>query len=142
MRFTKIAGRSIPVLLRHGQTEVYFEGGAHGEGVEHGWFAFWTVVGEDEYGGWAIIGRCYSHLPAGNRFRRIKRERHDAKTVEDRKAYAAIYRNLKTAWYVRPATVREVQRWMRSHESDYFWENDPLVWEGSDIELRGLRNLM
>ena len=142
MKFTKIGGRSIPVLMRHGATDVYFEGGAHGEGVEEGWFSFWTVVGEDEYGGWAIIGRAFSHLPAGNRFLRIERERHDAKTVEDRKAYGAIYRNLKTAWYVRPSTPREVQRWMRGHERDYFWETDPIMWESDYRELRKLRNLM
>ena len=136
MKFTKVGGRSIPVLDRHGQTDVFFEGGRHGEGIEAGWFAFWTLVGEDDYGEWRIFGRSYSHLPAGNRFRRVDREQRDSKNPEDRRVYRLMARMSKTAWYVRPSTVREVNRWMGSHMDDSCWLEDPIIAEGHEIELR------
>jgi hypothetical protein len=67
-----------------------------------------------------LIGRASLFLPPGDRFARIEHEAE--RTTPDGKEYSYLWksflqrgRNIK---YIRPATKKEVWRWIYSHQKD------------------------
>jgi len=134
IKFTKIWGRKVPVVIQGGLSEVHFDGGAHGKGVEKGWFCFWTAIGVDELGDWKVFGRSFNHLPAGNRFRRFEAEQHTAKSVQDRRAYRRLHGLMRYIQCIRPSQPREIRMWMNGHRSDAEWYSDHVVIEGWEYD--------
>jgi hypothetical protein len=92
-------------------------------GYELGWYAFWTAMFEKAVDRRRnVIVRARVGFSAGERFERIGRERTAAYIHPvARKEYGRLWkamgagRNIK---YVRAATVREVERWLASHQRD------------------------
>lgn len=113
---TIIGGRLLKV--KPGKTVVEFTSGEHGI-RERGKYAFWTVILDKKMAGkQRLIGRARVALDPGERFRRMEREMVDCESPSDRKIYRKFWRMMKHAKYIRPATKREVDRWMNSHASD------------------------
>jgi hypothetical protein len=118
MKLVSIGTRKVPVRLGNGLSEIRFTAGVHGK-KEAGIYRFWTCVGEDEYGGFTIIGRAKSNLDAGDRIARMSMQRTKDNPPDHRKVYAIAYKLAQEhAHYVRPSTEREISRWIQSHPED------------------------
>lgn len=115
MKKTSVGGKQIQLL--DGKASAYFKAGAHGP-KERGWFNFWTAVGEDKLGDWKTTGRARVSLPAHDRFSRMEREKEEAADAKARKAYAMMWRRMKTIQLIRPATEREIAGWIATHQED------------------------
>ena len=116
----ELLGNPVRVDTSPGLTLVKFSGGEHGK-KEKGLFAFWCCYGTDKYGDWKVWGRAYVDLPATDRFSRMEDEMVSAAAAESRKAYGQmvrLYKRTKTGMYIVPCTVREVVRWLESHQKD------------------------
>lgn len=114
---TRVGRYTVKVRNPHHASIVRFSSGVHGK-KERGDFLFWTAVRKDKR--WTV-GRAHWSLPAGDRFDRMKREMQNARTAEDRIAYARMWKEMgggKNIAYIRPATAAEVNRWIATHESD------------------------
>lgn len=119
MGLVSIGGRKVPVLIGAGLTEIYFSAGAHGK-KERGSYRFWTAIGEDKYGPYAIIGRALRKFDAGDRFARMSWERTKKNPLPDRRVYLRMFKMIQpTLHYIRPATERDVSRWASSHKKDW-----------------------
>ena len=113
-----IGSRKVPVVGRE-VTDVRFAGGARGK-KERGIYNFWTLVGEDEYGAFTIVGRARRNLDAGDRVARMSWERTKGDSPENRRHYRRYYKLAQEhGHYVRASTWREVARWAASHETDW-----------------------
>lgn len=121
--YTSVGGHCIPVVNAKFVTIVQFAGGEHGK-REAGDFAFWTlrlkhqVAGERAKKNW-LIGRASVYLPPGERFCRIQGEANGKRAA---KTYSYLWdtfieRGANIA-YIRPSTLREVNRWFATHKSD------------------------
>jgi hypothetical protein len=112
-----IGTRKVPV--RGEAREVRFSGGAHGK-KERGIYRFWTLVGEDDYGPFTIIGRARRNLDAGDRIARMSWTRTAGNPAEHRRIYRRLYQLAQEhGHYVRASTLREIARWAGSHEKDW-----------------------
>lgn len=118
---TKIGKYAVPVRFAQYPSVVDFKSGARGR-FERGEYCFWTaVLNKKPIGKRGITGRARTILPPGERFCRIGKETRIAKHKEDRKAYKKLWAILgagKNVLYVRPSVLREVKRWIKTHESD------------------------
>lgn len=113
-----IGARKIPVILGSGLTELYFTGGVHGK-REKGFYRFWTCHGEDQFGPFTIIGRARRSLDPGDRIARMSRERTTDNPPAHRRIYARMFRLAgNSATCIKPATERELSRWIDSHRED------------------------
>jgi hypothetical protein len=116
IKLVQVGKRLIPV--RPGDpTLVLFAAGAHGR-KEKGRYAFWHISGEDQWGPWAVWGRCRATLSPGDRFHRMRLEQIRAKKPSTRRAYARMFALAQTGAIIRPATMREVALWASTHEDD------------------------
>lgn len=137
-RLVKVGKRAIPVVPLP-ETLVTFSAGAHGR-KEKGVYAFWHISGEDQWGTWAIWGRARKGLSPGDRFDRMRREQLKAKGAATRKAYARSFKLAQNGSQIRPATMREVARWVDTHKEDAKFITK-ILWRGKSYARipRGLR---
>jgi hypothetical protein len=122
MAMTRVGAVQVPVVRAKGVTLVRFRAGEHGA-REAGDYLFWTAVLKKRKGSKSrILGRAYAYLAPGDRFDRIKREMRRAKSSADRAAYRRLWLELlsrgENIKHVRPSTLAEVRRWMRTHAAD------------------------
>ena len=115
MKKVKLGNNIIPVV--DGKTLAVFSAGRMGK-KEAGVYYFWTAVCIEKKQMPVIFGRALSKLDAGERFRRIGIEQKSSETAADRKAYAKMWKRLRGVICVRPATIKEVRKWLDSHEED------------------------
>ena len=101
-RKTQIARRNIPIVAGDVIT-LQFSSGRCGE-PEAGAWEFWTVFNEQL----RSTARCRPRTDPGERFRRM----------EGLPEYETHWTIAATAKAIRPATQREVIRWLSSHPED------------------------
>lgn len=148
---TRVGKFDVPVKTRHA-TLVHFSGGEGGK-HEAGNFAFWTAVLKEpvrleQKDGWPrkgrvvrkIFGRAYVSLGAGDRFDRMRIESKTATDAADRRVYRRMYvecmhsgGNIKV---IRPSTLKEVCRWMETHESDAVFASGDITVNGKSAKLK------
>lgn len=114
---TNVGRHEVPVRRVNDPTLWYFSSGEHGR-KEAGVYAFWTAVLEKG----KLCGRALVTLPPGERFDRVRIEMRTAHLASDREAYAR-YWNLRLRKgagirFIRPASHREVKKWMDAHPKD------------------------
>ena len=121
---TRVGPYLVQVVNAKFPTIVSFKGGAKGI-RERGDFAFWTTVLKKRRGpkkGNRIWGRARLILPPGDRVDRMKKEMLYASDKNDRKIYRLWWTKViekgKNIKYIRPSSLPEVKKWMRSHQSD------------------------
>jgi hypothetical protein len=116
---TRVGGYEIEVRRMNYPTLWHFSSGEHGR-KEAGIYAFWTAVLARK-GRRKVSGRALVTQPPGDRFDRIRREMREARAA-DRPAYRRIWLELmkrgRAIRYIRPASEREVSRWMKTHGRD------------------------
>ena len=123
---TRIGRYTIPVRCKWA-TLVTFWSGEHGK-RDCGEYAFWTAllrrpVEVERRLRRRIFGRALVGEPVGDRFDRMQLEARSLKQrPAARKAYRVswerVLREGRNVKFVRPSTLKEVKRWMESHESD------------------------
>ena len=113
---TRVGKRRIAVRRANYPTLWHFTSGEHGR-KEAGIYAFWSAV----LGARKLCGRALVTLPPGDRFDRIRGALRSGPAA-DRKAYAhhwnVLLRKGAAIRYIRPASPREVRRWMDAHPKD------------------------
>ena len=116
---TRVGRYEVAVRRINYPTLWHFSSGEHGR-KEAGIYAFWTAVLARKTRR-RIWGRALVTLPPGDRFDRIRREMREGRAA-DRAAYRRMWRELmqggRAIRYIRPASEREVHRWMKTHDRD------------------------
>lgn len=119
---TRVGKYAVPVKGIH-PTLVFFVAGARGK-QERGVYAFWTAVLKRPYVNRerTCVARARILLPPGERFERMRRERRTARSAVARGVYAfwweQAFRQGEGIAYIRPSSLREVQRWSQTHAPD------------------------
>lgn len=110
LTLTRVGRARVPVVAAKQVSLVRFGAGEHGRG-EAGDYLFWTAVLKKKRGARKRIwGRAYAYLPPGDRFDRIKREH--------RRLWSELLSRGRNIRHIRPSTLAEVRRWMRTHGAD------------------------
>lgn len=103
-RTTTIAGRDVP--FQGVETAIVeFSGGRRGE-TEAGPWEFWTVFNHE---GRECTARCRAGEDPGERFNK----------TEKRKGEEGCWQAASSAIGIRPATMGEIIRWLKSHPDDW-----------------------
>ncbi|HYG56212.1 MAG TPA: hypothetical protein VD965_13030 [Burkholderiales bacterium] len=106
---TRVGTYEIEVRQSNYPTLWHFSSGERGR-KEAGIYAFWTAVLKPRAPRPKVSGRALVTLPPGDRFDRIRREA--------RAIWLELLERGRAIRYIRPATEREVQRWLASHAGD------------------------
>ena len=116
MKSVKIGKRTVPVM--NGKTVARFGGGARGI-QDKGIYQFWTAICLNSRTHYHLeFGRAFTKFDAGERFRRMEKERKTALSSDARKDYRNAWKHLKNVIYVRPSDSSEVATWLKSHDED------------------------
>lgn len=127
---TRVGAAPVPVLRAKHISLVRFSAGEHGRG-EAGDFLFWTaVLKKKRKGKGRLIGRAYAYLGPGDRFDRIKRE--------NPRPWVELLSRGANVKHIRPSTIAEITRWMRTHAADARFVLSGLV-GGKAVSRRQLR---
>ena len=95
-------------------------------------FLFWTaVLKKKKNAKGRLIGRAYAYLGPGDRFDRIKRE--------NPRPWVELLSRGANVKHIRPATLAEIRRWMRTHAADARSVSFGLV-RGRRVSRAGLRS--
>jgi hypothetical protein len=105
---TRVGRYEVAVRRMNYPTLWHFSSGARGR-KEAGIYAFWTAVLARKSRR-KLTGRALVTLPPGDRFDRVRREHHGI--------WLDFLRGGRAIRYIRPASERDVLRWMRAHERD------------------------
>lgn len=125
-RNCQVGRATVAVLHGNFPTLAIFRSGEHGRG-EAGHYHFWTAMLKEhvEMEGRVrtrVIARAQALHPPGERFERIGKEARTDSTADDRRHNRALWSRVLRAGrnvdYIRPSTVGEVARWVRTHRPD------------------------